>query len=159
MVGTILKACVVIVVVVAIAGLLGVFIMAGVAGVHDVVPIPVPSHSYLNNFQGDYVDAYRAPLQNNTYRDIDQVAGEAFRLGAVEIYRDEQEVVYEGYRGGIRYYISYLLDKTTGPNTLTMVTLIRVHGTRAEWLWKPGKPIHKCLAPYLLDRMTQAAPE
>jgi hypothetical protein len=159
MIGTILKACVVIIVVVTIAGLAGVFIMAGVAGVHDVVPIPVPSHLYIGNFQGDYIDAYRAPLLNHTYHDIEQVAGEAFSLGGVEIYRDDQEIVFEGYRGGIRYYISYFLDKTTGPNTLTMVTLIRVHGNKGPWLWRLTKPVHKCLAPYLLDRMAQAAPD
>ena len=159
MIGTVLRAFVAAAVVIAIVGLIGVFIMAGVAGTHDVVPIPVPSASYLSNFKYDYIDAYRAPLTNATYRDIERLSAETFRLGAVEIYRDEQEIVYEGFRGGIRYYISYLLDRNTGPNTLTMVTLVRIHSTRSEYFWKVARPIHKRLAPYLLDRITQAAPD
>lgn len=159
MVGTILKAFVAILFVVAFVGLLGLFIMAGVAGTHDVVPIPVPSVSSLSSLKYDYVDAYRAPLTYNTYRSIDRVAAEAYPLGAVETYRDENELVFEGYKGGIRYFISYMLDRKTNPNTLTVITLVRLHGSKSGYLWTVLRPVHKRLAPYLLDRMAQAAPD
>ncbi|MDH4037083.1 MAG: hypothetical protein OEX18_11580 [Candidatus Krumholzibacteria bacterium] len=159
MVGTILRAFVAIAVIVAFAGLVGIFIMAGVASTHDVVPIPVPSTSYLASYQNDYMDAYRAPLVYNTYRNIDRVAENAYHFGAREIYRDEDEVVFEGYRGGIRFFISYMLERKTNPNTLTVVSMARVHGRRSVYLWKLVRPIHKRLAPYLLDRMAQAAPD
>ena len=157
MAGTFLRTIIVLALVVAIVGLIGLFIMAGVAGTHDVVSVPVPSDGYLASLKHDYVDAYRAPLRFNTYRDIDRLSREAFRLGGVEVYRSEHEIVYEGYRAGIRYYLSYTLDWKTSPNTLTMVTLVRLHGTDAEYAWKAVKPIHKRLSPYLLDRMAQAA--
>lgn len=157
MVATILRVFFAFAIAVAIAGVIGVFVMAGVASTHDVVPIPVPSGTYLSNLKYDYIDAYRAPLTYNTYRDIDQVAAQAFRLGAAEIYRSEEEIVFEGYRGGVRYYIGYLLDRKTSPNTLTVVTMVRTHGTRGAYLWKVARPLHKRLAPYLLDRMAQAA--
>ena len=157
MAGTFFRSLAVLVLVVAIVGLIGLFIMAGVAGTHDVVRIPVPSDGYLSTMKHDFVDAYRAPLRFSTYRDVDRLSREAFRLGGVEVYRSEHEIVYEGYRAGIRYYLSYTLDWTTSPNTLTMVTLVRVHGTNAEYAWKAVKPIHKRLSPYLLDRMAQAA--
>lgn len=159
MIGTIFKALSIFIVVVAITGFVGLFIMAGVASTHDVVPIPVPSQSYLATLQGDYTAAFRAPLMYNTYRTIDRVAEEAFVLGGKEIHRGEDEVVYEGYRGGIRYFTSYMLDRKTNPNTLTTVTLVRLHGTKSAYLWKAIRPVHKRLAPYLLDRMAQAAPD
>ncbi len=157
MAGTFFRTLAVLALVVAIVGLIGLFIMAGVAGTHDVVSIPVPSDGYLAGMKHDYTDAYRAPLRYNTYRDIDRLSREAFRLGGAEVYRSENEIVYEGYRAGIRYYLSYTLDWKTSPNTVTMVTLVRVHGTNAEYAWKAVKPIHKLLSPYLLDRMAQAA--
>ena len=159
MVGTIFRAFVVFAIVVAITGVLGLVIMAGVAGTHDVVPIPVPSTSYLSGLQGDHTSAFRVPLSYNTYRDIDYVANAAYPLGGKEIYRGDGEVVYEGYRGGIRYYTAYMLDHKTSPNTLTVVTLVRLHTDKSKYLWKVLRPIHKRLAPYLLDRMAQAAPD
>jgi hypothetical protein len=157
MLGTIFRSFVVLVIVLAITGFVGLFIMAGVASTHDVVPIPVPSSSYLAALKGDYTSAFRVPLTYNTYRDIAEVAEQAYRLGGREIHRGEHEVVYEAYRGGIRYFTAYLFDSATDPNTLTVVTLVRVHGTRAAWLWKLARPVHKRLSPYLLDRMAQAA--
>lgn len=158
MVGTILRALVVFIVVVAITGFLGLFIMAGVASTHDVVAVPVPPDSYVATMKADYTSAFRAPLTYNSYRDIEGVAQEAFRLGGKEVYRGEKEVVYEGTRAGIRYFTSYMLDRSASPHTLTMVTMIRLHGTNSGRLWRVLRPVHKRLAPYLLDRMAQAAP-
>jgi hypothetical protein len=158
MVRTILRVFLVLGILLVFTGVMGVFIMAGVATAHDVVPIPVPSPSYLSSMQGDYKRAFRVPLTYNTFKDIESVAEHAYPLGGVEVYRSEQEVVYEGYRFGIRYYTSYMLDRSTGPNTLTIVTLVRLHGTRSGYLWRVIRPVHKRLAPYLLDRLAQAAP-
>lgn len=157
MIGTIFRALIVLIVVVAITGFIGLFIMAGVASTHDVVAIPVPADSYLATMKSDHASAFQVPLDNNTYRDIDRVAEEAFRLGGKEVYRGEKEVVYEGYRGGLRYFTSYILDKEATPNTLTLVTRVRVHGPRSGHLLRALRPVHKRLAPYLLDRMAQAA--
>jgi hypothetical protein len=159
MVRSILKAFIAVAIIVAFVSLVGVFIMAGVAGTHDVVPIPVPSGSSLSTMKSDYADAYRAPLTYNTYRNIDRVAEHAYHTGAVEVSRNENEIVFEGYRGGVRYFISYMLDRQTTPNTLTVITLVRVHSTTGDYLWKVVRPVHKRLAPYLLDRMAQGAPD
>ncbi|HEX5131718.1 MAG TPA: hypothetical protein VFX92_04425 [Candidatus Krumholzibacteria bacterium] len=159
MFGTFFRAVVVALIVVAIVGYIGLFIMAGVAGTHDVVPIPVPSTSYLSVMMGDYKDAYRAPLEYNTYRNVDHLAENAFKNKGKEIFRDDDEIVFEGYHFGIRYFNDYLLDRSTSPHTLSMVTVVRIHEKRGKYLWKFFKPIHRRLAPYLVDRMAQAAPD
>lgn len=158
MIGNVLRAIVILIIVLAITGFVGLFIMAGVASTHDVAPVPIPTDSHLASMKSDYESAYRVPLTYRSYRDIDGVAEEAYRLGGREIYRDEKEVVYEGYRSGIRYFTSYILERRTSPTTLTMVTRVRVHEPKGGWLWRAARPVHKRLAPYLLDRIAQAAP-
>lgn len=159
MLATMMKALIAGLVVIAIAGFIGLFIMAGVAATHDVVRIPVPSGSHLAPLKADYADAYLAPLEYNTYRSIEGVTANAFRHGGKEIFRSENEVVYEGYRLGVRYFTSYRLDRTTSPNTLALITVVRIHEPKGKYAWRAFRPVHKRLAPYLLDRMAQAAPD
>jgi hypothetical protein len=161
MIGTVLKAFVVIAVVVAITTVVGVFIMAGVAGTHEVVPIPVPSYSYVANhvLEPDYLDCYRAPLEFTTYINIERVIEHAPHKGEKEVYRDEKEVVYEGHAVGLQYFRSYILDRGTVPATLSIVTAVKIEEKKGRHFWRLIRPIHKRLAPFMLDRMAQSAPD
>ncbi len=161
MIGTVLKAVVVIAIVVVITAIIGVFIMAGVAGTHDVVPIPVPSYSYIANQLGpvDYVDCYRVPLEFTTYVKLETVIEHAFHKGDREVYRDEREVVFEGHTLGLQYFLSYILDRGTDPATLSIATAVRIQEPKGRRYWKVLRPIYKRFAPFMLDRMAQSAPD
>jgi len=161
MIGMVFKAVVVIAIVVMITAVIGVFIMAGVAGTHDVVPIPVPSYSYIANQLGpvDYVDCYRVPLEFTTYIKLDTVIEHAFHKGEREVYRDEREVVYEGHALGLQYFLSYILDRRTGPATLSIATAVRIEEKKGQRYWKVLRPIYRRFAPFMLDRMAQSAPD
>ena len=161
MIGTVLKAVVVIAIVMVITGIIGMFIMAGVAGTHDVVPIPVPSYSYIANQLGpvDYVDCYRVPLEFKTYVKLDTVIEHAFHKGDREVYRDEHEVVYEGRTLGMQYFLSYILDRGTIPATLSIATAVRIQEKNSHYYWKVIRPIYRRFSPFMLDRMAQSAPD
>jgi hypothetical protein len=129
---------------------------------HDVVPIPVPSYSYIVNQLGpvDYTDCYRAPLEFTTYIKLDSVIEHAFHKGDREVYRDrEREVVYEGHALGIQYFISYILDRGTNPATLSIATAVRTHDKKGRRCWAVIRPIYRRFAPFMLDRMAQSAPD
>jgi len=155
MIAAIFRATILTLAVVAFVAVLGLFVMAGVASVHG---IPVPSTSFVASLQADYSDAYRAPLEFNTYRDIAQLTEYISHNGERESYRGDNEIIYEGRAPGIQYFVSYILDKTTVPQTLTMVTSVRLLNRRGRYFWTVFKPIYHRLAPYLVDRLVQAAP-
>ena len=161
MIGTVLKIVVGIVIVVAITGVVGVFIMAGVAGTHEVVRIPVPSYSYIANQLGpvDYADCSRVPLEYTTYIKLDTVIEHAFHKGEREVYRNEREVVYEGHALGLQYFLSYILDRSTNPATLSLATAVRLNDKNAHYYWKVIRPVYRRFAPFMLDRMAQSAPD
>jgi hypothetical protein len=159
MIGAIFRAAIATLVVVAITGALGLIVMAGVAATHGVVHIPVPGTSYLSSIQADYVDACRAPMEYNTYRDITRVTAFIQHNGERETYRSDYEIVYEGRAPGVTYFVSYMLDRTTSPHTLSMVTAVRIHNRKGSYFWTAFRPVYRRLAPYLLDRLVQAAPD
>jgi hypothetical protein len=157
--GTLLRLVVGVTLVLAVAGVLGLAVAGGIARAHDVDAIPVPDESYLANLKADYKDAYRAPLDYNSYRDIDRLAETAFKNGGREIFRSDTELVYEGTRAGVRYFNAYYLDRSTSPGTLTLVTAVRVMSTKGKYAWKLFRPIHTNLAPYQVDRLASGAPD
>lgn len=161
MIVSVFKAIVVAAIVVVVTVIIGIFIMAGVAGTHDVVPIPVPSYSYISSYEhsADYVDCYRAPLEYNTYRNLDRVIEGVPHKGEREVYRNEMEVVYEGHAVGLHYLLSYILDRSTDPATLSIATAVNITEKKGRYYWKVIRPIHRRLAPFLLDRMAQLAPD
>jgi hypothetical protein len=159
MIGAIFRAAVATLIVVAIAAVLGLVVMAGVAATHGVVHIPVPSSSYLSSVKADHIDAYRAPLEYNTYRDIARLTAFIQHNGERETYRSDDEIVYEGRAPGVTYFVSYILDRTTNPQTLSMVTAVRIHDRKGRYFWKVFRPVYRRLAPYLLDRLAQSAPD
>ena len=160
MLGTLFKVLFLTVFVLAITGGLGLVIMAGVAGTHDVKPIPVPAGSSLSVIadQWDYSDAFRRPMEFNSYRDIHQVIENAPVKGDGEIYRTATEVVYAGTVPGMQYQVAYILDRTGFPPAIELVTAYKFKDPKDRYLWKVYRPIHRCLAPYLLDRLGSRAP-
>ncbi len=162
MLGTLIKLLLLGVFVVLIVCAIGLFVMAGVAQSHGVVPIPLPPGTFIAGTEptSDYADAYIVPMQYRSYRDVARVAQLAFHRGDKEVYRDEREVVYEGERAGIHYYISYMLMKDPQPTTLTVTTVVKyTDPKKGRYLWMVGRQIHRRMMPYLLDRMAVTAPD
>ncbi|HET6350209.1 MAG TPA: hypothetical protein VFH88_14115 [Candidatus Krumholzibacteria bacterium] len=160
MLGSLFKVLVVTLIVLAITTGLGLVIMAGVAGTHDVKNIPIPKESSLLAISQmwDYADAYRRPMEYNSYRDIHQVIQNVSTKGEGEIHRTDREVVFAGKLPGIDYQVAYLLDRDTYPPAVEMVTVYRIKDRTGRYLWKLYKPVHRCLAPFLLDRLGSRAP-
>jgi len=160
MLGTLFKAIFITLFVLAITGGLGLVIMAGVAGTHDVKPVAIPRDSSLAALavQWDYADAFRRPMEFNAYRDINQVIEKAPFKGDGEIHRSAKEVVYSGSGLGMNYQVAYMLDRDQYPPSLTMITAYKFKNPKSKSLWKVYRPIHRCLAPYLLDRLGTRAP-
>jgi hypothetical protein len=161
MIATAFKALVVAMVIVALFAAFGLFVMAGIAATHDVVRVPIPTSSYLTPFaeRSNFSVAYRAPLEYNTFKDINQVAAYAFFRAQHEIARSDSEVVYSGARLDLHYFVSYILGKQTSPPTLTVVTVVRFRNRTGRYVWEVLGRVHHRLVPYLLDRMAQLAPE
>lgn len=160
MLGSLFKVLFATLIVLAITGGLGLVIMAGVAGTHDVKPMPIPRESSLATLaeQWDYADAYGRPMEFGSYRDISQVIENVSVKGSGEIHRNAKEVVYAGTYPGVQYQVAYRLDRDSFPPSIQMVTVYRFKGSQGKRLWKIYKPIHRCLAPYILDRLGSRAP-
>jgi hypothetical protein len=160
MLGTLFKVLVVTVIVLAITAFLGLVIMAGVAGTHDVKPIPIPKHTTLATLASawDYADAFRAPMEYVSYRDIHEIIANVSIKGDGEIHRSAKEVVFAGKLPGINYQVAYMLDRESFPPALQLVTIYKVKDRKGRLLWKVWRPIHRCLAPYMLDRLAARAP-
>lgn len=162
MLGTLFKVVFLTLLVVALTGGLGLVIMAGVAGTHDVKPIPIPKDCSLATIatQWDYADAYTRPMEFNSYRDIHQVMDNVSVKGDGEIHRTAHEVVYAGTVPGMNFQVAYMLDRDSFPPTVKMVTVykFKFKDWKGKYLWKVYRPIHRCLAPYILDRLGSRAP-
>jgi hypothetical protein len=159
MIGTLFKVVVVTLVIVAFTAFIGLIIMAGVAGTHGVKRIDIPPKSYLAATapSADYADAYMIKMEFVAYRDIHQVIENATIKGDDETFRSANEVVYEGKAPGLRYHVAYILNREPNPPTLAMVTTVRILNKEGRWYWKLVRPIHRCLAPYMLDRLASRA--
>ena len=160
MLGTLFKVVFFTLFVLAITAGLGLVIMAGVAGTHDVKPVAIPRDSSLAVLavQWDYADAFRRPMEFNAYRDINQVMEKVSVKGDGEIHRTSKEVVYSGSVVGMTYQVAYMLDRDQYPPALILTTAYKFKNPRNKYLWKVYRPIHRCLAPYLLDRLGTRAP-
>jgi hypothetical protein len=160
MLGTLFKVIIIAAIVLAITGGLGLVIMAGVAGTHDVKPIPVPKESSIYGLaqEWDYADAFRRPMEFSAYRDIKQVSENAPIKGDGEIHRTTKEVVYAGKLPGMNYQVAYLLDRDSFPPAVEMVTVYRIKDKKGKYFWKVFRRVHRCLAPYMLDRLGSRAP-
>lgn len=139
-------------------GVLGLLIMSGVAAGHGVERIPIPLHSYAayGAAGADYSDAYQAPMVYASFRTIEEVAANAFQKGQ-EIFRTDDEVVYEGEAPGLHYTISYMLARASDPPTITVVTKVYYTTRAGSWYFRVVRPIHRRLIPIMVDRMAQAA--
>jgi len=157
--GTLFKILVVAVIVLGLTAAAGLAIMAVVAGTHDVIRIPVPKECslYTNAGMWDYADAYRRPMEFNSYRNVDQMIANISIKGDAEIHRSETEVVYVGHLPGIEYQVSYMLDRNDFPPAVELATIYRFKTRTGRYLWKLFRPIHRCLAPYMLDRLGSLA--
>jgi len=160
MLGTLFKVLVMTLVVVAITAVVGLGIMAGVAGTHDVKRVAVPKNCSLSAIAGtsDYIDAFRGPMEYASYRTIEEVSQNATIKGDMEIHRNKYEVVYAGSAPGITYQVAYVLDREAFPPTIAMVTAVKFAGKKGRYYWKVMRPIHRCLAPYMVDRLKTRAP-
>jgi hypothetical protein len=78
--------------------------------------------------------------------------------GDAELHRTDREVVYGGSFPGLTYQVGYLLDRDVYPPTIAMVTAVKITDKKGRYLWAVLKPVHRCLAPYLLDRLASQAP-
>lgn len=145
-------------VVIVAAALLGLFIMSSVARMHGVESVPIPPDSYISGHAGnaDYADAYRAKMEFNPYRNIDEVIEQAWEKGSGAIYRSDKEVCYEGVAPGLTYRVSYILDFKANPRTLTVCTTVHYVKTKGEWYFALVMPFHKMLMPFMVDRMSNA---
>ena len=158
--GTLIKGLFILLVVLVIVSAGGLVIMAGVAGTHDVKRIPVPKECslYTLSTMWDYSDAYRRPMEFNSYHNIKQVADNVTIKGDGEIHRSDKEVVYAGHLPGIDYQAAYLLDRSGFPPAVELVTCYRLKSTQGRYLWKVFRRVHRGLAPYMLDRLGERAP-
>jgi hypothetical protein len=158
--GTLFKALFIALIVLALTGAAGLAIMAGVADTHDVKSIPIPKDSslYTMSSMWNYADAYRRPTEFNSYRDLKQMIDDISIKGDGEIHRSANEVVYAGHLPGINYQVAYRLDRSGFPPAIEMVTAYRFQNREGRYLWKVFRPVHRCLAPYMLDRLGSRAP-
>jgi hypothetical protein len=158
--GTLFKALIVALIILGLTAAAGLVIMAGVAGTHDVKRIPVPKESLLfaMSTMWNYSDAYRRPMEFNSYRDIKQVIENVSIKGDGETQRSSNEVVYAGHLPGIDYAVSYRLDRSGFPPAIEMVTCYRLKSAQGRYLWKILRPVQRCLAPYMLDKLGSRAP-
>jgi hypothetical protein len=160
MLGTLFKVIIWGAIILAITGGLGLVIMAGIAGTHDVKPIPIPKTSsiYMLAQEWDYADAFRRPMEFGSYHDIKQMADNVPVKGDGEVHRTTKEVVYAGTLPGMSYQVAYMLDRDTFPPAIAMVTAYRIKDKKGKYFWMGFRKIHRCLAPYLLDRLGSRAP-
>lgn len=158
--GTLFKVLVIALIVLALTAAAGLVIMAGVAGTHDVKRIPVPKDCslYTMSTMWDYADAYRRPMEFNSYRDLKQMVDNISIKGESEVHRSANEVVFAGHLTGIDYQVAYRLDRSGFPPAVEMVTAYRLKNREGRYLWKLVRPIHRCLAPYMLDLLGSRAP-
>lgn len=158
---TLVKVLVVAGVVLGLTAFFGLFVMSNLARIDGVAAAAIPNESYLSGSSQmcDYADAYRIPMEFNPFRNIDDVADNAFEKGRGEIHRTDKEVVYEGIAPGLRYDISYLLERRTQPSTLTVCTTVRCETRTGRIYLTLVKPIHKMLLPYMVKRMSNAVVE
>lgn len=158
--GTVIKTILIAAVVMAVAGFIGLFVMSGVASSHGVrrIDLPPGCHAAAVAEKADYTDAYQSPMTYMAFKSIDEAAAATFAPGR-EVQRTETEVAYTGYRGGARYDISYVLDRSADPPTITVATAVRLPSRKSRVYWFVAGRVHRMLFPYLLDRMAHSAVE
>ncbi len=158
--GTLFKVLIAALIILGLTAAAGLGIMAVVAGTHDVKPIPVPKASSLYSISTmwNYADAYRRPMDFNAYRDIKQVEENVSIKGDAEVHRSANEIVYGGKLPGIDYQVAYRIDRSGYPSAIEIVTVYRFKDSKGRYLWKLLRPVHKCLAPYMLDKLGSRAP-
>ena len=158
--GTLFKVLIAALVILGLTAAAGLGIMAVVAGTHDVKSVPIPKTSSLYTISSvwDYADAYRRPMDFTSYRDIKQIEANVRIKGDGEVHRSAHEIVYGGKLPGIDYQVAYMLDRSGYPSAIQLVTCYRFKNKQGKYLWKVFKPIHKCLAPYMLDQLGSRAP-
>jgi hypothetical protein len=159
MLGTLFKVIFIAAIVFAITAGIGLVIMAGVASTHDVKAIEVPHSSslYVLSEQWDYADAFRRPMEFASYRAVADMIPNIPAKGDGELHRDAKEIVYTGTLPGLQYQVAYMLDRDSFPPALNLVTVYRFKNKQGRYFWKIWKPVHRALAPYLLDRLGSAA--
>ena len=158
--GTLIKALFIALIVLGLTAAAGLVIMAGVAGTHEVKHIPIPKDCslYTMSTEWDYADAYRRPMEFGAYHDLKQMNDNVSIKGDGEIHRSAKEVVYAGHLPGIDYQAAYILDRDVYPYAVELVTCYRLKNSQGRYLFKVWRPIHRCLAPYILDRLGSRAP-
>lgn len=158
--GTLFKVLIVGVIILGLVGAAGLGMMAVVAGTHDVKRVPVPKTSslYTQSTEWSFADAYRRPMDFNAYRDIKQVEENVSIKGDGEVHRSATEIVYAGKLPGIDYQVAYMIDRSGYPSAIELVTIYRIKDSKGRYFWKVFQPIHKCLAPYMLDKLGSRAP-
>jgi hypothetical protein len=156
MFGTLLKVVFGAAIVLGVTAFLGLFVMSSLARVNGVKEVAVPNASVLAGAaaKADYADAYRIGMEFCPFRHIDDVAANAFEKGSAELRRSETEVMYEGVAPGVRYNISYILDREATPMTLTVCTVVNGAGRTGPAYLTLVKPIHRMLVPYMVNRMS-----
>jgi hypothetical protein len=158
--GTLFKVLIVGLIILGLTAAGGLAIMAVVANTHDVKSVPVPKASslYTISTMWSYADAFRRPMDFNSYHDLKQMEANITIKGDGEVHRSANEVVYAGHLPGIDYQVGYLLDRSGFPSAIEIVTVYKLKNAEGRYLWKVFRPIHRCLAPYMLDKLGSRAP-
>lgn len=158
--GTLFKVLIVALIILGLTAAAGLGIMAVVAGTHDVKSIPVPKASslYTMSSMWDYADAYRRPMDFNSYKDLKQMEANLSIKGDGEVHRSASEIVYAGKVPGMDYQVAYILDRSGYPSAIELVTCYKFKNKQGKYLWKIYGPIHRALAPYMLDKLGSRAP-
>ncbi|MDH3197427.1 MAG: DUF2867 domain-containing protein [Candidatus Krumholzibacteria bacterium] len=154
---TIFKIVVGAAIVVVVVGACGLVVMSYLARLDNVYEVPVPPGSLIapTAASADYSDAWRGELRGS-YRDIEHVIENAFHK-PVELQRDDREVLYEGAAPGLRYRISYILDRDSRPQAIVACTTVKILNRSGRIYWTLIRPVHRALIPYMLKRMANAA--
>ena len=133
--GTLFKILFTAVIVLGLTAAGGIAIMAVVASTHDVKRVEVPKASslYTISTMWNYADAYRRPMDFNSYHDLKQMEANITVKGDGEVHRSANEVVYAGHLPGIEYQVAYLLDRSGFPSAIEIVTVYKLKNTQGRW--------------------------
>lgn len=141
-----------------LAGSLLLLSLGGLARESGVRTVTLPRRSLIAAHAdgADYFDAYRTPLAQGQFRNLDDVIAAAFQKG-YEVSRNETEVVYHGRSCGVAFHVSYKLSSASDPKGLTITTIVRYESAAGRVYFAFVLPAHRKLVPFLLGRMGKAS--
>ena len=122
------------------------------AGV-ETVALPDGSEIQSRSFGNDYADAYRIPLPVR-YVSLRELSGasESDR----EVFRGENEVIFEGGAPGLRYLLSYHVSPGEESSHLTVSTVVFYETFVGPIYFTPVQLGHRRILPFFVSRLARS---